>query len=177
MESHPSAYEARYGWYRRSVLGAFFSLFPTAVVALQAPVWCAVLAAVFTGGIGFVTTVVVAGSRRVAVRVDDRGVVLGRVPLPTGSRTQTVAWEDIELIRVHHLRMGNSTKSRGQYLSLQQRSGAPSLHGHPDFLRPAKVAALLPPASKRLSWCELDPARLRAAVTAFAPEVRLVVED
>ncbi|MEV8096040.1 hypothetical protein [Kitasatospora sp. NPDC085879] len=178
MDSHPSIYEARYGWHRRSVVGALLSLLPTALaITLHEPTWFIGLIALTTGGIGFVATAVVASSRRVAVRIDHRGVTLGRVPLPTGSRTQTVPWENIEGIRVWHLRMGDSMRSRGQYISLQRSAGSPPLVGHPDYLRPKTVAAELPPASKKLSWAELDPVRLQAAVTAFAPGVRLVIES
>ncbi|MFD9126735.1 hypothetical protein [Kitasatospora sp. NPDC059571] len=177
MESHSSVYEARYGWYRRSVVAALISLLPLALgLALQLPAWCVVLFSVAFGGLGVITTVVVASSRRVAVRMDDRGVTLGRVPLPTGSRELSVPWEDIELVRVWQPRIGSSTFPKAQYISLERRAGSPPLTGHPDLFRPSNVAEELPPASKKLSWCELDPARLQAAVTAFAPEVRLVLE-
>ncbi|AXI80959.1 hypothetical protein [Peterkaempfera bronchialis] len=177
--AHPSpVYESRYGWHRRSVLGVVAGLVPTALaVALRQPVWFIVVITVLTGGTAFLIAVVVAGSRRVAVRIDDHGVTLGRVPLPTGSRTQVVPWGDIESIRVWHLRLAGSNRSRGRYLSVDRRAGAPPLIGHPDVFRPQHVALEIPPASKRLSWCELDPARLQAAAAAFAPEVRIILED
>ncbi|MEV0318290.1 hypothetical protein ACIBKX_08500 [Streptomyces sp. NPDC050658] len=113
--------------------------------------------------------------RLTALRVDATGVLLGGAPARHRSQTAAVPWEDITSVVEWHQETAGQTL---RYVGVGRRPGAPPLPGPNSALLPEKTAVLAPHvdhelflASRAVSLWHLDVDRLRAAVSAFAPNV------
>ncbi|MEU0539838.1 hypothetical protein ABZ319_08195 [Nocardia sp. NPDC005978] len=100
-------YEERFGFTAKSVL----LLVGTAVLTLSA-VFVSDRGAVFTiscvalfGG-GFVLILINSLSRKVAIRVDERGITLGGPPLKYEAQTHRVEWNDVAVVSLWRERTG-----------------------------------------------------------------------
>ncbi|MFJ8308921.1 MULTISPECIES: hypothetical protein [unclassified Streptomyces] len=124
------------------------------------------------GGVGW--------KRLVAFRIDERGVTLGGAPLRYKAHTVFVPWADITALALWQLHSAGTTLD---HVGVQRRAGASPLPGPNDGrLTPERAAKLAPHvdyevmmASRAITFWKLDPARLQAAVDAFAPNVPVVV--
>ncbi|GAB3119636.1 hypothetical protein GCM10027160_34060 [Streptomyces calidiresistens] len=168
------AYEERFGWDRRT-LGtvALCAVFVGLASLPGMPVVMRVLVyALF--GVGGLVMVFVAFSRKVALRVDERGVLLGGSPLRYSATTARVRWNTIEAVVLWEQRLRHT---RMLYVGLARLPGSPPLPGPGRGLDPPIVGARsvghVPPEVLAASVCvngwRLDEARLAAAVARFAP--------
>ncbi|CAL9587437.1 hypothetical protein [Streptomyces sp. enrichment culture] len=177
--SHPAppVYEARFGFDRRTctvllVCAAFCAgaLLPGMPTAAR----IAVLA-LFGGG-GLVLAVGPL-TRKAALRVDETGVLLGGSPLRYRATTAHVPWGHIEAVALWSQQL---PAGEMPYIGLVRHEGAPPLPGPRgrmaqaigDALTPVPFEVLM--ASRAVNGWRLDTARLTAAVTHFAPQVRIV---
>lgn len=119
--------------------------------------------------------------RPVALRVDDRGLTLGKAPpWLLGERTAFVPWSDV--IRV--VLWGQDTRAADvRYLGVQRLEGAPPLPGSTRnrVLRavyrpfyPARLPSQVGYDSRQIRGWRLDQEHLAAAVARFAPHVEVV---
>jgi hypothetical protein len=96
--SRDDAYEERYGFAPKTLglisIGVVFTL---AAIFVPTGTLLRVVWLVFFGG-GGVVALVVALSRRVALRVDESGIALGGSPLRYAATTAHVPWRDIEAV-------------------------------------------------------------------------------
>lgn len=174
-------YVARYGWNRRS-LGVLAGCAGFCAAVLLVPDMPTALMAVTLGffGSGALFTVIVASSRKVAFRVDETGVLLGGTPLRYTATTAHVPWEDIEALVLWRQRLPHHQTM--PYVGLARREGAPVLPGPGQGPKARALAGFVAPdvpldvlmASRAVNGWRLDKERLTAAVTAFAPDVRIV---
>ncbi len=183
MTSEPDVYVARYGWNRRSgglIVGAVVFV----LIGLTAPMSLPlrVVALVFFGG-GALVFIASIATRRVALRVDARGVTLGGSPGSSRSRERQIPWASIKEIVIWRQSMpyGRSVP----YVGVVRRGGGAPLAGRRGR-RASRVTAgaltrgvsgdmLL--ASRAVNLWRLDRRRLSAAVAHFAPGVRVVDRD
>jgi hypothetical protein len=116
-------------------------------------------------------------TRKVALRVDETGVLLGGSPLRYRATTAHVPWEHIEAVALWSQPVPSSEIP---YVGLVRHDGAPPLPGPQGRMARAVGNALTPVpfevlmASRAVNGWRLDPARLTTAVTHFAPHVRIV---
>jgi hypothetical protein len=123
--------------------------------------------------VGYVLFWAIAVARkRVALRLDTRGVTLGGQPFPPRPEV-TAPWFDLDAIVLFEHYDGYSTT--WPYIGLRLRDGAARPYGVPE---PGSVRARLnrKPAevSRRIFGYRLDEAQLIQAVHAYAPHVRVV---
>ena len=177
MENDPFVYEARYSLRGR----------PGLVVALAAVF---VIAGIFGHlslavrildfalfGVGGLIMLVTGLSRRVAFRVDGRGVTLGGIPPRYRAGTRFVPWADIEQVVLWRQPMPYGRSMA--YVGLRRRPGAPPLGGRKTQLAGRAVAATLTrgipadtlSASRAVNGWRLAPEKLAAAVRHFGPGV------
>lgn len=183
MSLERGVYEARYGWNRRSgtliIVAAVFVL-----VAIVSPMSLAlrVVAIVFFGG-GALFFAGSIATRRVAFRADASGVTLGGSPARYQSTTRLVPWADIRQIVLwrQQLPYGRSML----YVGLEHRKGTHPPGGRRGRRASQAAARALAPnvsgdtlmASRAVNMWRLDAHRLAAAVTHFAPGIRVVDQD
>ncbi|QKV92752.1 hypothetical protein HUT19_14135 [Streptomyces sp. NA02950] len=112
----------------------------------------------------------------IALRVDESGVTLGGAPGRHRQQTARVPWQDIEAVVMWAHRTAGASPMR--YVGVRRRPGAPELPGPNRKLKPGTAAVLAPHidyevfrASRTLVLWRVDPDRLEAAVSAFAPGV------
>ncbi len=113
--------------------------------------------------------------QEIALRLDDDGITLGRLPFPP-TRQVTVPWVDLEAVVLYERYVDNFGYQ--PFLGLRLRDGADRPPGVPqpgslrDRLnrRPAEV-------SRPVKNWRLDLSRLVEAVRAYAPHVLLVAPD
>ena len=173
---------ARYGWNRRSgslIIGAAVFV----LVALTVPMSLAlrVVTLVFFGG-GALVFIVNIASRRVALRVDASGITLGGSPGRYRSTTRLIPWADIRDVVLWRQPMPYGRSMR--YVAVTRRKGAPPLAGRRGQRAGKVTARTLTPvsgdtllASRAVNLWRLDADRLTAAVTHFAPSVRVIDQD
>lgn len=172
MAREAAVYEERYRWSRRTV-----SVVAAGVVAVLVAVGVAMplLPALMLLVAGVLALLWGAVSRRVAVRVDARGVTLGGSPLRYRATTLQVPWADITnvLLWQHLLPAGTLVLHLGL-----QRQQAAAKAGPAARRGPAAAGGLAPDipagviaASRPVSGWRLDRRGLARAVAAFAPDV------
>ncbi|WP_431967970.1 hypothetical protein [Actinacidiphila sp. bgisy160] len=176
-------YEARFGFDRKTVgILTLTVLFTALAVApgLGTPAAMQVFGAVFFGGGGLL---IASNSltRKVALRVDATGVLLGGAPLRYRATTAHVPWEDVTAVVLW--RQGVTHGARVPWIGLARREGAPALPGAGQGPVGRAVAGALVPvpfdllmASRQISGWRLDRRRLAAALEHFAPGIPLVDE-
>jgi hypothetical protein len=179
MSSEDGVYVARYGWNRRSgtlVTGALLFVAIAVIAPMSLPL--RVVTIVFFGG-GALLLIGSAASRRVALRVDATGITLGGAPARYRSTTLLVPWADVREIVLWRQPMPYGRSMR--YLGVVRRK-----HVHPPARRRGRragqaVARTLTPnvsadtlmASRAVNLWRLDPGPMAAAVTHFAPGIRV----
>lgn len=180
-------YEERYRWTARSgwAFGGLFLFFVLAFVVAM-PVVSRVLEAVLFGGVCLLLGWP-AVSRKMALRVDERGITLGGSPFRYRATTRLHAWRDIERVVLWD-RITASQARRGRprqmfppvrCIGLQFRPGAPPVNGKD--LGPLDLDASAAPVpgvargAVRLanSWT-LDKRRLIAVTAQSAPQVQVL---
>ncbi|MFJ5772746.1 hypothetical protein [Streptomyces sp. NPDC093094] len=176
-DAEPPVYEARFGFDRRTSLVVLICAVFTACAFLpDMPPGIRIASLVLFGGGGLVMA---AGAltRRVALRVDASGVLLGGSPLRYRATTAHVPWKDIEAVALWSQSVPHSSIP---YVGLVRHEGAPPLPGPQGRTARAVGGALVPVpfevlmASRAVNGWRLDTPRLAAAVTHFAPHVRMV---
>jgi hypothetical protein len=176
MAREVAVYEERYRWSRRTA-----SVVAAGVLAVLVAVGVAMplLPALILLAAGVPALLWGAASRRVAVRVDARGVTLGGSPLRYRSTTLLVPWADITNVLLwQHLlpagtlvpRLGLECRPAAAATQSAARRHGPTATGGltPDL--PADVIA----ASRPVSGWRLDRRGLASAVARFAPDVRVL---
>jgi len=183
MTAEHGAYVARYGWNRRSgllIVGALVFVF----VGLTAPMSLAlrVTAVVFfgAGALVFISSI---ATRRVALRVDARGVTLGGSPGRSRSRDRLIPWGEVSAIVLWRAPVPYGRSMR--YVGVVRQPGAAKL-ARRRGRRASRAAAsalslgvsgdtLL--ASRAVNLWHLNTHRLSAAVAQFAPGVQVIDQD
>jgi hypothetical protein len=176
MAREVAVYEERYRWSRRTA-----SVVAAGVLTVLVAVGVAMplLPALIVLAAGVPALLWGAASRRVAVRVDARGVTLGGSPLRYRSTTLLVPWADITNVLLwQHLlpagtlvpRLGLECRPAAAATQSAARRHGPTATGGltPDL--PADVLA----ASRPVSGWRLDRRGLASAVARFAPDVRVL---
>jgi hypothetical protein len=174
-------YEARYGWNRQSWRIVVLALVFCAAALLPAmPLWLKVADIAFFGG-GAVLFVVVNLRGTPALRVDQAGITLCASPLYPKSTTRLFRWEDVASVVIWQGPFSQRV-NRLEYVGVERRPGCPPITGKFTGRRSQSAARLdspgIPPevAVTRAAtngWV-LDHDRLTAAVTDFAPLVRVI---
>ncbi|MER5184398.1 hypothetical protein ABT009_39800 [Streptomyces sp. NPDC002896] len=192
MAAESPEYEVRYGWNWRSapLAVALFACCAAVLLALvvelvenQVSAWDALmylLVLVISGG-GGLFVALQARSRAVALRVDEKGVLLGGVPPRYRSTTALVPWSEIEAVVLYRYMY--------LYIGVQRRPGLPPLPGslgagwisrcigHINSSLVEGVAADVMQSGRAVLCWKLDKERLAGAVAHFAPQVDLVDTD
>lgn len=164
------------------VLGCLVFVVP--MILLRPPL---ILEIPVVGGFGWAAlySVALVISRKVAFRVDERGVTFGGGPFRYRSSCRFFPWEDIEAItlwqRYIPYMIGRRTLftiRSVRYIGLQRHVGArsitPGRRGLAD--RPAHaapVSSIAAGAARNITAWVLDRDRLVEAVAAYAPAVRI----
>ncbi|WP_282692838.1 hypothetical protein [Streptomyces sp. CC208A] len=179
------AYEVRHGWSAPAVRGALLSLLLLGLAFVPGPPgWAAAVLGVM-GAVCFLAIAVPACSRRAALRVGPEGVTLGGMPF--GGRTEYLAWAEVASVELWTERSHRVLKT--PYLGVRHRTGSepppvpPSdvpvlrqidaylaTHVPAEFVEAFRGTVL---SSRVTTLWPVDSVRLKAAVRAFAPEVRL----
>jgi hypothetical protein len=188
----PAPYEERYRWTPDTVTGAALGaasllaaiLVPAMPLLVRVP-----LALAGTGGA--VSCVAYSTSRKVAFRVDQKGVTLGGGPLRYEAHTSFFPWDGVHAVvlwrrtppprwpalRWPALRMSVWYVSVQRHTELPPRApGGPGLAG-PCHDREAQCPApedLKADATRGMQAFRVDDARLAAAIATFAPAVQLI---
>ncbi|MFE7776604.1 hypothetical protein ACFU5O_22505 [Streptomyces sp. NPDC057445] len=168
-------YEARYGWDLKTTgvvaVSALFTvalLLPTPEISPYARVLGLPLF-----GVGGLLMTYIAMSRKVALRIDETGVLLGGTPVRYRTTTAHVPWQDITA--VVHWRQPRPADI--PWVGVVRRPGAAPLTGPGQGRRARATMQILVPhlpadvvlASRAVNGWRLDRARLAAAVAHFAP--------
>lgn len=174
MAPEPAVYQERYRWSRRTT-----SVVAAGVLAILVAVegdmpLLPILILLIAGVLALLWG---AAARRVAVRVDARGVTLGGSPLRYRGTTTTVAWADITNVLLWQQILPPSTLV--SYLGLERRPAATldtsSNKGRPELADARGLTPDIPEdviaASRPISGWRLDRRGLARAVARFAPEV------
>ncbi|MFJ8921300.1 hypothetical protein ACIREK_17760 [Streptomyces sp. NPDC102415] len=173
-----SAYEARYGWDRRTslfvVMAAVLSTFVAVADATPFLRWPG---AVLFGGAGLLMAYG-AMSRKVAFRVDGTGVLLGGYPARYSATTAHAPWQDITAVVLWQ----QHTAAGLRWVGVARRPDAARLPGPGQGDRAQAVMRAMAPevpadvalASRAVTGWRLDHAALTAAVHRFAPDVPVV---
>lgn len=178
-------YEARYGWTRRTVgLMLLCALF---VVGLLLPdssggiltLTLQVLGLALFGGGGLVMAYGCA-SRRVALRVDADGILLGGNPLRYAATTLLVPWSEVTGVR---LWLQQVPLSSMPHIGVNRVPGASRLPGTPTGVHGravveglSGVSAELVSASRAVNGWTLDTDALLATVGRHAPGVVITMD-
>jgi hypothetical protein len=180
VATEPFVYEARYSWNVRTgrlIVGALVFVVLGVVLPLSLAIRIADFV-LFGGGGLFMLGVV--SSRRVAFRVDSRGITLGGTPPSYRSGTRFVPWSDIEQVVLWRQTIYASSVP---YVGLVRREGAARLAGRKGQLLGKITARVATPrrisgdtllASRAINSWRMDNARLVASVAHFAPNVEVV---
>ncbi|MFI1331013.1 hypothetical protein ACH4U7_12910 [Streptomyces sp. NPDC020845] len=171
-------YEVRYGWNRKNVFIIIFLAIGAvgAVTLPDKPLYARILVLPFCV-VGGLFTAYSAMNGKVALRVDETGVLFGGNPALRRSGAVHVPWQDITAVVLWRQHSAASIP----YIGLARREGAPAVPG--SIRGPVgrtAMRALAPhlPADVDISRPEsgwgLDRERLSAAVSLFAPGVPVV---
>ena len=174
-------YEERFRWTRTSVtalaLCSAFVLVAIAVPHMPLPLRVVIIACCAYGAF---LSVIVPACRKVALRVDARGLTLGGSPLRYKATTRAIPWHEVQ--RVFLWRRGPSGV---RYLSVERPAGAPPLSpgGTGKADRPALYRAPNPQVpsptlkvgtTRGMQAFSIDDARLSDAIAHYAPSVSIV---
>ncbi|MES4900822.1 MULTISPECIES: hypothetical protein [unclassified Streptomyces] len=174
-------YEVRYGWNRKNVFViAFLAVGGTGAVTLpDKPLYVRIVALLFCV-VGGVFTAYSSIRGKVALRVDETGVLFGGNPALRSSAAVHVPWQDITAVVLWRQHSAASIP----YIGLARREGAPAVPGSVrGVVGRATMRALVPhlpsdvDVSRPESGWRLDRDRLRAAVARFAPGIPVVDID
>ncbi len=184
----PEPIEAHCGWTAATLRGLASSV-AILLIGLLLVVACGTPqergAGVFTAVLGGVLTLVmvlVSGIRRIALRVDERGVLLGGPnPLTHRKRTVLVPWEQITEVELWtSSRQSRTGVAVVPYVGLHRVPGLPRLPGPERLQRVLAERAGKGPelvnASRPMHLVKLDPAILSRAIRAFAPGLPITVD-
>jgi hypothetical protein len=176
-------YEAHHGFDRRTLGLLALAVVFTAILAMPGtgtPPAARIAGGVFFGGGGLLMAAN-ALTRKVALRVDGTGVLLGGTPLRHRATTVHVPWEDITAVVLWEQRVSHG--HRLPWIGVARREGAPPLPGPGQGPMARAVAGALVPvpfellmASRQVNGWRLDRRRLTAAVEHHAPGVPVVDE-
>lgn len=166
-------YQARYGWDRKTAGLVALSVVFTAILLLpDTPLIARILGLPLFGG-GGLFLAFAASSRKVALRVDETGVLLGGSPARYAATTDHVPWGDITGVVLWRQAVSGASLS---HVGVSRREGAPPLRGGGPraraavrFLVPVPVEVAL--ASRGVNGWRLDKDRLVTAVAHFAPDI------
>jgi hypothetical protein len=177
-------YEEHYRWTPNTVAGtavcAAFLLAAIIVPAMPLAVRVPLALAAIAGG---VSCVAYSTSRKVALRVDHKGVTLGGGPFRYKAKAAFFPWEDIDTVVLWWRR---STVGSVRYVSVQRRKGVPPMSpggtgvaDQPAFFlspRPRNPAPqdLKVGGTRGMVAFRVDDTRLATAIARFAPAVLLV---
>ncbi|WP_405956562.1 hypothetical protein [Streptomyces phaeochromogenes] len=167
----PPAYQARYGWDRRTTGTVAGSAALTAVLLLPGVPLLAQALGLPLFGAGGLFMAYIALSRKIAFRVDETGVLLGGSPARYKATTAHVPWGDITgFVFWRQAVSGTSVP----YVGVIRREGAPTLPGDGpiacaavEHLVPVSLDVVM--SSRAMNGWRLDKERLTAAVAHFAP--------
>ena len=134
VSPEPGVYVARYGWNGRSgglIIGAAVFV----LIALTVPMSLAlrVVTLVLFGG-GALVFIASIATRRVALRVDARGITLGGSPGRYRSTTRLIPWADVREVVLWRQPMPYGRSVR--YVAVARHRGAPPLAGRRGRGRP-----------------------------------------
>jgi hypothetical protein len=182
VSPEPGVYVARYGWNGRSgglIIGA--AVFVLIAVTVPMSLALRVVTLVFFGG-GALVFIASIATRRVALRVDARGITLGGSPGRYRSTTRLIPWAEVREVVLWRQPMPYGRSMR--YVAVARHSGAPPLAGRRGRRAGRVAARALTPvsgdmllASRAANLWRLDTDRMTAAVAHFAPGVRVVDKD
>lgn len=139
-----------------------------------------VMSLVFFGG-GGVLLLVIALSRKVALRVDGSGITLGGSPLRYAATTAHVPWRDIEAVVLWRQVFAQNLP----YLGVLRPDGSPPLPGAIGgragqvLVRAGRAVAGAPDdrlvtSCRAISGWQVDTGQLAVALRRFAPDVPLI---
>ncbi|MDX3850366.1 hypothetical protein [Streptomyces sp. AK02-01A] len=171
-------YEARFGWDRKTAWTvALTAVFTACLLLPDIPLYARLLGLPLFGG-GGLFMAYSAMSHKVALRVDETGVLLGGNPARYESTTAQVPWEDIAAVVLWRQHSAASIPYVG--LALHRHAALPPGSSQGRVAR-ATLRMLVPhlpadvvPASRPVSGWRLDKDRLTAAVAHFAPTIPVV---
>jgi hypothetical protein len=182
VSPEPGVYVARYGWNGRSgglIIGA--AVFVLIAVTVPMSLALRVVTLVLFGG-GALVFIASIATRRVALRVDARGITLGGSPGRYRSTTRLIPWADVREVVLWRQPMPYGRSVR--YVAVARHRGAPPLAGRRGRRAGQVTARGLTPvsgdvllASRAANLWRLDTDRMTAAVAHFAPGVRVVDQD
>ncbi|WP_435612586.1 hypothetical protein [Streptomyces sp. bgisy159] len=167
------AYQARYGWDRRTAANvALAGLFTALLLLPDMPLLARVLGLPLFGG-GGLFLAYIGLSRKVAFRVDETGVLLGGNPARYRATTAHVPWSDITGVVLWRQAAGGASVP---YVGVTRREGAPPLPGdglkaHAALRHLVPVPPEVATASRAVVGWHLDQERLLAALARFAPDI------
>ena len=186
----PAPYEERYRWTADTVTGAALgaAALLAAILVPAMPLLVRVSLAL-AGTAGAASCVAYSTSRKVAFRVDHKGVTLGGGPLRHQAHTSFFAWEGIHAVVLWRRAAPSrwpAARMPVRYVSVQRHTELPpmppggsgpagqpgSCHG-PDARRPAPDD-LKAGATRGMQAFRIDDVRLTAALATFAPAVQLI---
>jgi hypothetical protein len=155
-------YEERYGFPPKQLGGlAICAAFTAAAIWLPMGTALRIATLVFFGG-GMLVLIAVGLSRRVALRVDHQGIVLGGSAFRYEATTRRFAWPAVSAVVLWRMNV-----SHGAKLSC--------FSVVPVGVDPAAVESLaLAQLAHPISGWKLDPERLTTALRVFAPNVAFV---
>jgi hypothetical protein len=168
-------YEARYGPNLKNVAFLVTCLvFVSAAFLPDMPFVGRVLLVVFFG-LGVVMALLFMVDRRVALRVDAKGITLAGGNLRYKALLLSVPWEEVDAVVLWR----QHSAANLPYVGLQLRPDSPTLQQHQVVARRAMrtLAPHVPPEvalfSRPVNGWRLDKERLRSAVAHFAPSVEI----
>lgn len=151
---------------------AAFALLP------EMPLLVRAFAVALFGG-GAVLFLVGMFTRRVALRIDAKGITLGGIPLRYRATTVFLPWSSVEAVAVWRQKQPRQQQTM-QWVGVAHRPGSPSPQELREF-RQSVIARLVPhvpngvvASSRAADGWSLDPERLRTAVRTLAPHVEFV---
>jgi hypothetical protein len=182
VSPEPGVYVARYGWNGRSgglIIGA--AVFVLIAVTVPMSLALRVVTLVLFGGGALVFLASIA-TRRVALRVDARGITLGGSPGRYRSTTRLIPWAEVREVVLWRQPMPYGRSVR--YVAVARHGGAPPLAGRRGRRAGQVSARALTPvsgdmllASRAANLWRLDTVRMTAAIAYFAPGVRVIDKD
>ena len=172
-------YEERYHWTRTSntaLIGCGIFVLFAVLLPMPLPLRVAIAA---LAGCGAFFSVIVAASRRVALRVDASGITLGGSPLRYKATTRVVPWHEVQGVFLWQRANGV------RYLGVERPAEAPPLSPggtgradrtalclSPDPQVPALT--LTGGTTRGMQAFSVDEARLSQAIAFYAPVVDVV---
>ncbi|GAA4848279.1 hypothetical protein [Kitasatospora terrestris] len=187
MPDTESVYEARYGWDTRNAVLVAGSLLLTAGLFLFDPsepvdvkgfqvaaIWIQIPGFLLFGG-GAAVLCFNASSKKVALRVDSAGILLGGSPMRYAATTVLVPWSDTAGVQLWVQHVG---LQKLPYVGVHRHPGLPPLPGGTSRLGAAAAGrpAALVGASRQVGGWRLDVPALLSAVRHHAPAAGIAVD-